>query len=52
MGYCLKASRTVLPSLVGEGSGVGSVLLFLIFAFNYSKSSLQRYEIFLTTQNV
>jgi hypothetical protein len=32
-----------LPSLQGEGLGVRSVLLFFMFAFNFSKSMLQRY---------
>ena len=46
-GSCTTASSAVLPAPVGEGSGVGSVLLFHMFAFDYSKSLLQRYELFL-----
>jgi hypothetical protein len=34
------ASSAVLPSLVGEGPGVGSVLLLFMSAFVYSKSLL------------
>ena len=33
-----------LPSLQGEGLGVGSVLLLFMFAFVYSKITLQRYK--------
>ena len=41
-GSCTAAFSAILPAPVGEGSGVGSVLLFHIFAFDYSKSLLQR----------
>ena len=41
-GSCAAAFSAVLPAPVGEGSGVGSVLLFHMFAFDYSKSLLQK----------
>ena len=42
----------IVEDLVDLMNKKGVLKLFLIFAFNYPKSSLQRYEIFLTTQNV